>query len=223
MMIKVLIADDQALVRAGFRMIIGSQPDLEVIGEAADGNDAVRLARGRRPDVVLMDIRMPGMDGIAATREIAGPGASGPARVVILTTYDQDEYVFDALAAGACGFLLKDVQPEELVKGIRLAAAGDGLLSPRITRRLIAEFASQYRQPPQPSAATAVLTARERDVLRLVARGQSNTEIAAALTLSENTIKTHVTHILEKLKLPGRIQAVIYAYENGIIEPGKPG
>jgi DNA-binding NarL/FixJ family response regulator len=221
--VRVLIADDQALVRAGFRMIIGSQSGLQVVAEAADGEEAVRLARRYRPDVVLMDIRMPCLDGIAATREIAGSEAAGPTRVVILTTYDLDEYIFDALAAGACGFLLKDVQPEELIKGVRLAAAGDALLSPGITRRLIAEFASRYRHSPQPAVAAAILTARELDVLRLVARGQSNAEIATVLCLSENTVKTHVTHVLDKLMLPGRIQAVIYAYENGIIEPGKPG
>jgi DNA-binding NarL/FixJ family response regulator len=219
MTIRVLLVDDQALVRAGFRMILSTQPDVEVVGEAADGNEAVRLAQRQHPDVVLMDIRMPGLDGIGATRVLAGPDAPRPARVVILTTYDLDEYVFDALAAGASGFLLKDVRPEDLVQGVRLVAAGDALLAPSVTRRLIAELAHR----PRVSDTRTVddnLTRRELEVLRLVAEGQSNAEIAASLYLSENTVKTHVTHILDKLGLRDRVHAVIYAYESGIVEPG---
>ena len=218
MSIRVLSVDDQALVRAGFRMILETQPDISVIGEAADGHDAVRLAQQWHPDVVLMDIRMPALDGIAATRLLAGPDAPRRTRVVILTTYDLDEYVFDALAAGASGFLLKDVPPEDLVHGVRLVAAGDALLAPSVTRRLIAEFARRHR--PAPDRSIGALTPRELEVLELVARGNSNAEIAQALYLSENTIKTHVTHVLDKLALRDRVQAVIYAYETGIVEPG---
>ena len=219
MTIRVLIVDDQALVRVGFRMILSTQPDVEVVGEAADGNEAVRLAQQHHPDVVLMDIRMPGLDGIGATRVLAGPDAPRPARVVILTTYDLDEYVFDALAAGASGFLLKDVRPEDLVQGVRLVAAGDALLAPSVTRRLIAELAHRPRVSDTRSVDDS-LTRRELEVLRLVAEGQSNAEIAASLYLSENTVKTHVTHILDKLGLRDRVHAVIYAYESGIVEPG---
>jgi len=219
MTIRVLIVDDQALVRAGFRMILSTQPDVEVVGEAADGNEAVRLAQQQHPDVVLMDIRMPGLDGIGATRVLAGPDAPRPARVVILTTYDLDEYVFDALAAGASGFLLKDVRPEDLVQGVRLVAAGDALLAPSVTRQLIAELAHRPRVSDTRSVDDS-LTRRELEVLRLVAEGQSNAEIAASLYLSENTVKTHVTHILDKLGLRDRVHAVIYAYESGIVEPG---
>jgi DNA-binding NarL/FixJ family response regulator len=216
----VLIADDQALVRAGFRMIIDSQPDLQVVAEATDGDEAASLTRQHAPDVVLMDIRMPGLDGITATSLIAGTAAARPARVVILTTYDLDEYVYDALAAGACGFILKDVQPEELVRGIRLVAAGDALLAPSVTRRLISAFARHRRQLPRLPSAASALTPRELDVLGLVARGKSNAEIAQALFLSENTVKTHFTHLLDKLQLRDRVHAVIYAYETGIIGPG---
>ena len=218
MSITVLIADDQALVRAGFRLILGTQDDIEVIGEAADGSQAVRLARQLRPDVVLMDIRMPALDGIAATRQLAGPGTASPARVVILTTYDLDEYVFDALAAGASGFLLKDVPPEDLVQGVRHVAAGDALLSPRVTRRLIAQFARRPARASPPAA--DVLTPRELEVLALVGTGQSNAEIATTLYVSENTVKTHVTHVLDKLGLRDRVHAVVYAYETGIVAPG---
>jgi DNA-binding NarL/FixJ family response regulator len=215
--IKVLIADDQALVRAGFRMIIDSQPDIEVTAEAADGNEAMRLTRRHRPDVVLMDIQMPELDGIAATRMIVDAGTARPARVLILTTYDLDEYVFDALAAGASGFLLKDSQPEECIRGVRLVANGDALLSPSVTRRLITTFAHRRRRTLRDARSAELLTARELEVLGLVARGQSNVEIAASLGVSENTVKTHVTHVLDKLALRDRIQAVIYAYENGIV------
>jgi DNA-binding NarL/FixJ family response regulator len=220
MTIRVLIADDQALVRAGFRMIVQSQPDMAVIAEAGDGNEAVRLARRHEPDVVLMDIRMPELDGIAATRLLAGPGTRAPARVVILTTYDLDEYVFQALSAGASGFLLKDVLPEDLVQGVRLVAGGDGLLSPGLTRRLIAEFAQRYRPARDVSGLVGDLTPRELEVLEAVARGKSNAEIARSLFLSENTVKTHITHMLDKLGLRDRVQAVIFAYEAGVIQPG---
>ena len=219
MTIRVLIVDDQALVRTGFRMILDAQPDIEVIAEASDGNQAVRLAQQRSPDVVLMDVRMPALDGIAATRLLAGPEAPRPMRVVILTTYDLDEYVFDALAAGASGFLLKDVPPEELVEGVRLVAAGDGLLAPAVTRRLIEAFAQQYRPRVAPPPISTI-TPRELEVLKLVARGLTNAEIAESLYLSENTVKTHVTHLLGKLALRDRVQAVIYAYEAGVVEPG---
>ncbi|HCU93076.1 MAG TPA: DNA-binding response regulator [Actinobacteria bacterium] len=222
MTIRVVIADDEALVRAGFRLILGTQADLEVVGEASNGHEAVDLTQKHAPDVILMDIRMPGLDGIAATRLIAGPGATWPSRVVILTTYDQDEYVYDALAAGASGYLLKDVQPEELTRGVRLVAAGDALLAPAVTRRLIAEFASHRRQVTSRDPSAATLTGREREILEHLARGKSNAEIASSLYLSENTVKTHVASVLGKLTLRDRVQAVIWAYENGIVEPGRP-
>jgi DNA-binding NarL/FixJ family response regulator len=217
MTIRVLVADDQAMVRAGFRMIIDSQPDLTVTAEAADGSEAVRLTQHHAPDVVLMDIQMPELDGIAATRQITA--ADRAAKVVILTTYDLDEYVFDALAAGASGYVLKDLPPEDLLRGIRTAAAGDALLAPSVTRRLIAEFAHHHRPRRKPGPPESPLTPREVEVLTLVASGQSNAEIAATLTLSENTVKTHVTHVLDKLLLRDRIHAVIYAYEHGIVTP----
>jgi DNA-binding NarL/FixJ family response regulator len=221
MTIRVLIVDDQALVRAGFRMILDTQDDIEVIGEAADGNEGVRLAQLHHPDVVLMDIRMPGLDGIAATRLLAGPESSlSTTRVVILTTYDLDQYVFDALASGASGFLLKDVRPEDLVDGVRLVAAGDALLAPSVTRRLIAEFATRYRPDRPEPASVGVLTARELEVLVSLARGMTNAEVAAALFVSENTVKTHISHVLDKLGLRDRVQAVIYAYETGVVERG---
>ena len=222
--LRVVIVDDQALVRAGFTMILEAEPDIEVVGEAADGNEAVHVVEQRRPDVVLMDVRMPGLDGIAATRLLAGPGAARPVKVIILTTYDLDEYVFDALAAGASGFLLKDVPPEDLVAGIRRAASGDALLAPSVTRRLIAEFVQLHRPADEPpvrvaSAGATALTPRELDVLVELAKGRSNAEIAAALVVSENTVKTHVTHILDKLGLRDRVQAVIYAFEAGLAGP----
>jgi len=220
--IRALLADDQQLVRAGFRMILSSQPDIEIVGECADGNEAVRLAQHLAPDVVLMDIRMPGLDGIGATRLIAGPGTPRASRVLILTTYDLDEYVYDALEAGASGFLLKDVAPEELIRGVRVVAAGEALLAPSVTRRLIAQFCDNRRQVAKAALSVGELTARELEVLRCIARGLSNAAIAEALYLSENTVKTHVTHLLDKLGLHDRVQAVIYAYENGLVGRGAP-
>jgi DNA-binding NarL/FixJ family response regulator len=211
--IRVALADDQALVRAGFRMIVESQPDMQVAGEAADGQAAVDLVKREKPDVVLMDIRMPRMDGLAATRQVASL-----TRVVILTTYELDEYVFDALSAGASGFLLKAAPPEDLIRAIREVASGDALLAPSVTRRLIEEFAKR----PEPSARKpkelATLTEREVEVLREVARGLTNNEIAKKLHVSETTIKTHVAHLLDKLDLRDRVQAVILAYEAGLID-----
>ena len=215
--IKVLIVDDQALVRAGFRMILEAQPDLEVVGEAGDGSAAIDAVRTLRPDVVLMDIRMPGVDGIEATRRLTEAGAQS--RIVILTTYDLDEYVFDALAAGASGFLLKHVPPEELVRGVRVAASGEALLAPSITKRLIEEFARQ-RAPVRAGTDLKTLTDRELEVLRLLGRGLSNPEIATELQVGEATVKTHVAHVLDKLELRDRVQAVIFAYEIGLIKPG---
>ena len=209
-MIRIVIADDQAMVRAGFRMIVGTQADMEVAGEAADGREAIDVVRRERPDVVLMDIRMPRLDGIEATRQL-----SAQTRIVILTTFELDEYVFDALAAGASAFLLKAAPPEELIRAIRLVAAGDALLAPSVTRRLIEEFA---RRPGRLSLKTKELeslTQRERDVLVEVARGLTNAEIAQRLHVSETTVKTHVAHLLDKLELRDRVQAVILAYESG--------
>jgi len=218
MAIRVVIVDDQALVRAGFRMILEAQPDIEVVGEAENGLKAIEAARSLRPDVVLMDIRMPGLDGIEATKRLTAMGLE--AHVVILTTYDLDEYVFDALAAGATGFLLKHVPPEELVHGVRIASGGESLLAPSVTRRLIEEFARQRSPVHVPSKALDSLTERERDVLKLLARGMSNPEIAAELHVGEATVKTHVAHVLDKLDLRDRVQAVILAYEVGLIKPG---
>jgi len=216
--IHVVIADDQALVRAGFRMILEAQPDIRVVGEAPDGaaaGDAVRL---QRPDVVLMDIRMPGVDGLESTRRILAAGSS--ARILILTTFDLDEYVYTALRLGASGFLLKDVSPEHLVVAVRLIAAGDQLLAPSVTRRLVERFT---RTPVVPAAAAPTLerlTPRELEVLQLVARGLSNAEIAEALVLGEATVKTHVAHVLAKLELRDRVQAVVLAYESGLVAAG---
>ena len=216
-MTTVLIADDQALMRGGFRMIVDAEPDLEVVGEAIDGADAVRRFRDLAPDVVVMDVRMPTMDGIEATRQITD--LDGAAKVLILTTFDLDEYVFQALRAGASGFLLKDRPPEELVAAIRVVAAGDALLAPSITRRLIEEFS---KRPEAPTARDGLdeLTEREREVLVLMARGLSNAEIAAQLFVAETTVKTHVGRVLHKLRLRDRAQAVVLAYESGLVQPG---
>ena len=209
--LRVVIADDQALVRAGFRMIVQSQPDMQVAGEAADGQEAIDLVQRERPDVVLMDIRMPRVDGIEATRQVASL-----TRVVILTTFELDEYVFDALAAGASAFLLKAAPPEDLIKAIRVVAAGEALLAPSVTRRLIEEFAKRPEPAPSKSKELETLTEREREVLKEVARGLTNAEIAARLHVSETTVKTHVAHLLDKLQLRDRVQAVILAYESGL-------
>jgi DNA-binding NarL/FixJ family response regulator len=220
-MIRVLIADDQPLMRTGFRMILDAEPDLAVVGEAADGAEAVRLAAGARADVVLMDVRMPGMDGIEATRRLAGDGVQDPVRVLILTTFDLDEYVLSALRAGASGFLLKDVPPEDLIEAIKVVAAGDALLAPSVTRRLLDRFATSLPDPAAARpAALDTLTARELEVLGLVARGMSNAEIAEHLVVSETTVKTHVGRLLFKLDLRDRVQAVVLAYETGIVRPG---
>jgi DNA-binding NarL/FixJ family response regulator len=216
---RVLIADDQALLRAGFRLIIGSEPDLEVVGEAADGLAAVDLGRRLRPDVVLMDVRMPNLDGIEATRRLL-EGAGGRTKVLILTTFDLDEYVFEALRAGASGFLLKDAPAEQLIAAIRVVASGEALLAPNVTRRLIEEFARQTARPPSPAPELSQLTPRELEVLSLLARGRSNAEIAESLFLGSTTVKTHVGRILMKLDLRDRVQAVVLAYESGLVQPG---
>jgi DNA-binding NarL/FixJ family response regulator len=216
--IRVLVADDQALVRAGFAMILESQADIEVTGEAADGAAAVRLAREQRPDVILMDIRMPGLDGIAATRELAGPGEDQP-RIIILTTYELDEYLFEALQAGASGFLLKDVVPEELIRGVRVVAAGGALLAPSVTQTLIAAFAGAPRLAPGAAVSLSGLTPREREILTLVGTGRSNAQIAVELFISENTVKTHVGRVFDKLGVHERVQAVIIAYDTGLVTP----
>lgn len=219
MTIKVLVVDDQELVRAGFRMLIEAQEGFQVVGEAADGLEAVRLAREHRPDVVLMDIRMPAMDGVEATRILAGIHPTPP-RIIILTTFDLDQYVYDALHAGASGFLLKDTPPVDLLKAIRVVAAGEAMLDPSVTRRLIERFA---RAPSPRAAAGDVLkdlSAREAEVLRLVARGYSNAQIADELIVSQTTVKSHVAHVLMKLGLRDRVQAVVLAYETGFVTPG---
>jgi DNA-binding NarL/FixJ family response regulator len=216
---RVLIADDQQMVRAGLRMILEHEPDVEVVGEAGDGTEALELARRMRPDVVLMDIRMPRMDGLEATRNLLSqPGIA--TRVLILTTFEIDEYVFEAIRAGASGFLLKTAPPADLVHAVRVVAAGDALLSPSITRQLIGEFARLSRRPVESPPEVASLTEREAEVLKLVAAGLSNAEIAKGLFLGEATIKTHLGRVLDKLGLRDRVQAVIYAYEHGLVEPG---
>jgi DNA-binding NarL/FixJ family response regulator len=217
--IRVLLADDQSLVRAGFRLVLENHPDLEVVGEASNGHEAVHSAARLKPDVVLMDIRMPELDGIAATRTIT---ARHPARVLVLTTYDLDEYVYDALQAGASGFLLKDTPPAQLADGIRAVASGEALLAPTVTRRLIEEFARLGPSRRARPAELDELTPRELEVLRLLARGMSNAEIAATLVLGDTTVKTHVAHVLTKLGLRDRVQAVVLAYESGLVVPGGP-
>jgi DNA-binding NarL/FixJ family response regulator len=221
--IGVVIADDQALLRGGFRLLINSEPDMRVLGEAAHGNDAIELARRDRPDVVLMDIRMPGLDGIEATRQITADPALRGVRVLILTTFDLDDYVYRALRAGASGFVLKDISPEDLLAAIRVVAAGDALLAPSITRRLIADFTRQAQAPaPRDSAILDTLTSREADVLRHVARGLSNAEIARALQISPGTAKTHVSRLLAKLAARDRAQLVVIAYESGLVPQTLP-
>ncbi|WP_330186118.1 response regulator transcription factor [Dactylosporangium sp. AC04546] len=223
-MIRVIVCDDQTLVRTGFVTILDAQPDIEVVGEAGDGLAVVELARRVRPDVVVMDIRMPGLDGIEATRRLAGPGVAEPVRTLVVTTFNLDEYVYEALRAGASGFLLKDATPQQLIAGVRTVAAGDALLAPAVTRRLIGRYGSRVRAADPPGAAgggganRSGLAPRELEVLRLIAAGQSNAEIAAALVLSGETVKTYVSRILAKLGLRDRVQAVVYAYRNGLAD-----
>ncbi len=217
MSIRVIVADDQELVRSGFTMILDAQPDIKVVAEAGDGAEAVEAVRRCAPDVALLDVRMPNTDGIDAARVIC---AESRCRVVMLTTFDLDEYVYEALYAGAGGFLLKDVRRDDLVHAVRMVHAGESLLAPTVTRRLITEFTRRRPREPPADGVLGGLTARERETLRLLARGLSNAEIAAAMTLSEHTVKTHVSNILAKLGLRDRIQAVIYAYETGLISPG---
>jgi DNA-binding NarL/FixJ family response regulator len=222
MSIRLLIVDDQELVRTGFRLFLETHDDLDVVGEAGDGAEAIERARRLRPDVILMDIRMPRMDGIEATARLTSAGLEPPPRVLVLTTFDLDEYVFGALRAGAAGFLLKDAPRERLLEAIRVVHAGDALLSPSITRRLIEDFAART-DPLQPPALLEALTSREREVLVLVARGLSNGEIAERLVVTEATVKSHVGSILLKLGLRDRVQAVVFAYEHGIVAAGDPG
>ncbi|WP_214412445.1 response regulator [Sphaerisporangium fuscum] len=222
MSVRVVVADDHELVRTGFRMILNAHPDIEAVGEAADGAEAVSVAHRLRPDVVLMDIRMPRMDGLEATRRLAGPGVACPVKVLMLTTFDLDDYVYEALRAGASGFLLKDLRRDDLVNAVRVVAAGEALIAPSITRRLISEFARRPRPPAKTPPPLDSLTAREREVLVLMARGQSNAEIAATLVIGEQTVKTHVSNVLAKLLLRDRVHAVILAYEVGLVRPGTP-
>jgi DNA-binding NarL/FixJ family response regulator len=217
--IRVALADDQALVRAGFRALLNAEDDIEVVGEASDGDEAVRVARGTQPDVFLMDIRMPGTDGLEATRVIIGDDRLTDVRVVILTTFDLDEYVFEALRLGASGFLVKDTEPAELVQAVRAVARGDALLSPGVTKRLVAEFATRSRQPA-PVADLDLLTEREREVVALVGEGLSNDEIAERLIMSPATAKTHVSRAMVKLGARDRAQLVVLAYESGLVRPG---
>jgi DNA-binding NarL/FixJ family response regulator len=217
--IRVLLADDQDLVRAGFGALLGAQDDIEVVGEAGDGDEAVELARHHRPDIVLMDIRMPGTDGLAATRAIAADDRLDGVRIVILTTFELDEYVFEAIRAGASGFVVKNTKPVELLRAVRAVAAGDALLSPSVTRRLMREFAARTREAPR-SPALDALTEREREVMALVAEGLTNDEIAERLVVSPLTAKTHVSHVMVKLGARDRIQLVVFAYESGLVRPG---
>jgi DNA-binding NarL/FixJ family response regulator len=222
MSVRVLLVDDQALIRAGFRMILEAEDDLEVVGECGDGTQAIDSVKRFSPDVVLMDIRMPEMDGIEATRRIVGGDGESAVKVLMLTTFDLDEYVYDALRAGASGFLLKDVPADQLVSGIRLVAQGDALLAPSVTRRLIEEFSRSPRGRTEQPAGLDELTPREVEVFKLLARGMSNAEIAAHLIVSETTVKTHVARILMKLDVRDRVQAVVLAYESGVVAPGMP-
>ncbi|MEU5830120.1 response regulator [Micromonospora tulbaghiae] len=221
-LVRVLLVDDQHLVRTGFRVILEVEDDIEVVGEAADGQRAVSMASALRPDVVLMDVEMPVLDGLEATRRITGDTTPGGPAVLILTTFDRDDYLFAALRAGASGFLLKNGTPEDLVEAVRVVARGEGLIAPALTRRVISTFARPGAAPPDPrhDAATADLTPREREVLELVASGASNAEIADALRVGEATVKTHVSRVLAKLGLRDRVQAVVFAYEHGVVRPG---
>jgi DNA-binding NarL/FixJ family response regulator len=227
---RIVIADDQALVRAGFRKILEAEPDLEVVAEATDGSEAVAKARDLRPDLVLMDIRMPGLDGIEATRQITAHDEDPP-RVLMLTTFDLDDYVYDALRAGASGFLLKDAPPEDLIRAVQVVLSGEALLAPSVTRTVIEEFVASRRPSPALSQQLERLTSRERDVLQLAARGLSNRDICRRLFISPATTKTHMTHILAKLDLRDRVHAVVFAYESGLVQlgqqdgpgPGDPG
>jgi DNA-binding NarL/FixJ family response regulator len=222
MSIRLLIADDQALVRGGFRAILEAEPDIDVVAEAGDGAEALDVARRHRVDVVLMDIRMPRLDGIEATRRLLAEPRNPPTRVLVLTTFDLDQYVYEALRAGASGFLLKDVPPEHLAPAVRIVGGGEALLAPSVTRRLIEEFARRPVPGGPSSAPLQQLTPRERDVLMLVARGMSNFEIAERLFVGESTVKTHVAHVLSKLGARDRIHAVVFAYESGLVQPGQP-
>jgi DNA-binding NarL/FixJ family response regulator len=220
--IRLLLVDDQELVRTGLRLFLETQDDLVVVGEAGDGAEAVERARQLRPDVVLMDIRMPRVDGVEATARLTSAGIEPPPRVIVLTTFDLDEYVFGALRAGAAGFLLKDAPRERLLEAIHVVYGGDALLSPSITRRLVEDFATRTDPLEPPAAVLAVLTPREREVLRLVARGYANNEIANRLVVTEATVKSHVGAILSKLNLRDRVQAVVFAYEHGVVAAGEP-
>ncbi|MET8862047.1 response regulator transcription factor [Nonomuraea sp. NPDC004580] len=213
--IRVLICDDQALIRTGFATIIDAQPDMEVVGECGDGRTGVEMARRLRPDLVVMDVRMPVLDGIKATAQLAGTGVEDPVKVLVVTTFNLDEYVYEALRAGASGFLLKDAPPPQLLHGIRTVATGSALLAPEVTRQLVGKYAARIRPVDQPAADPA-LTPRELEVLRLIADGQSNSEIAATLVISQETVKTYVSRILTKLDLRDRVQAVVYAYRRGL-------
>jgi DNA-binding NarL/FixJ family response regulator len=221
MTVRVLLVDDQALVRTGFRMIINTEPDLQVVGEAEDGRQAITQTHRLQPDVVLMDVRMPELDGVQATRQLAGPGVPHPTKVIILTTFDLDEYVVEALRAGASGFLLKDASATTLVEAIRVVARGEALLAPTVTRRLLDRFAPRLPAvDPLVTHNLTTLTERELEILKLIARGLSNQEIATRLFLAETTVKTHVSNLLAKLQLRDRIQAVVLAYDTGIVRPG---
>ena len=218
-MIRVLLADDQALVRAGFRSLLDAVDDIEVVGEASDGDEAVRLATELKPDVALMDIRMPGLDGLAATRAIVEDESLADVKIVILTTFGLDEYVFEAIRSGASGFLVKDTEPEELIQAVRVVAGGDALLSPGVTKSLLAEFATRAKEPP-PTGGLDELTEREREIVALVGEGLSNQEIAERLFLSPATAKTHVSRAMGKLRVRDRAQLVVIAYESGLVRPG---
>ena len=219
MTIRVLLADDQALVRAGFRMILSAEPDIEVVGEADDGEATIAAVHRLQPDIVLMDIQMPVLDGLAATRRLVAEDGSTQTKVLILTTFERDDYIFEALQAGASGFLLKNAPPEELVHAVRVVGEGNALLAPSVTRRVIAAFA-QHRSTVEQQSELQQLTEREVEVLRLLARGLTNAELAERLIVSEATVKTHVSHVLTKLDLRDRVQAVVFAYESGLVQPG---